>query len=66
MTLDEFEAYMETNDGESHFYEWLYDNDPSLGKHGIIAAMENGDYIESFMDHLGVTDEPVQQTTTTV
>ena len=54
MTEEEFEDYIQTADGESHFYEWLYDYNPSLGKHGIIAAMENGDYIESFMDHLGV------------
>ena len=57
MTEQEFEKYIETADGESHYYEWLYDNDPSLGKHGIIKAMENGYLIESFMDHLGVQYE---------
>lgn len=56
MTQEQFDEYIETNDGQDHFYEFLYDYDPSLGKHGIIAAMENGDYIESFMDHLGVTE----------
>jgi len=57
MTEQEFEEYIETADGESHYYEWLYDNDPSLGKHGIIKAMEDGYLIESFMDHLGVQYE---------
>ena len=57
MTEQEFEEYIETADGESHYYEWLYDNYPSLGKHGIIKAMEDGYLIESFMDHLGVQYE---------
>ena len=57
MTEQEFEEYIETADGESHYYKWLYDNDPSLGKHGIIKAMEDGYLIESFMDHLGVQYE---------
>ena len=54
MTEAQFEDYIQTSDGEAHYYEFLYDYDPSMGKHNIIAAMENGDYIESFMEHLGV------------
>lgn len=54
MTLAEFEDYIETNDGQDHYYEWLYDNFPELGKHGLFAAMENGDHIEGFMEHMGV------------
>lgn len=54
MTPDEFDAYMETNDGNDHFYEWLFDNYPELGKDGLFAACENGDHIEGFMEHMGV------------
>lgn len=57
MTAAEFEEYIETEDGQLHYYEWLYDNFPELGKHGLFAAMENGDYIESFMEDIGVTDD---------
>ena len=54
MTELEFEEYIQTADGDAHYYEFLYDEDPSLGKHGIIRAMEDGYLIEEFMDHLGV------------
>ena len=57
MTLDEFDAYMDTTDGSDHFYEWLYDNYPELSKNALFACMENGVHIEGFMDHLGVTDD---------
>ena len=57
MTEQEFEEYIQTNDGESHFYEWLYDTCPELNKHQLMAAVEDGLYIESFMDHLGVDYE---------
>lgn len=56
MTNEEFEEYIETEDGQLHYYEWLYDNFPGLGKHGLFAAQENGDHIEGFMEHLGVTE----------
>ena len=58
MTLEEFEEYIQTEDGESHYYEWLYDNFPELGKHGLFSAMENGYCIESFMEEIGVEDDP--------
>lgn len=54
MNIDEFDAWIETDDGQLEYYEWLYDNFPELGKHGLFAAQENGDYIEDFMDHKGV------------
>lgn len=57
MTAAEFDAYMDTNDGQTHFYEWLYDKFPELGKHALFDAWENGDHIEGFMEHLGVTDD---------
>ena len=56
MTEEQFDEYIETNDGQDHFYEWLYDNFPEKGKHGLFAAMESGDYVEDFMEHLGVTE----------
>lgn len=64
MTLDEFDAYMDTSDGQTHFYEWLYDNFPELGKQGLFSAMENGDHIDGFMDYMGVSDEPATTTDT--
>jgi len=57
MTAAEFDAYMQTNDGNDHFYEWLYDNYPELSKNALFACMENGVHIEGFMEHMGVTDE---------
>jgi hypothetical protein len=59
MTEAEFDEYIQTADGESHYYEWLYDEDPSLGKHSIIKAMEDGYLIEDFMEHLGVNREQI-------
>ena len=54
MTEEQFNEYIETQDGESHFYEYLYDNYPSSSDDGIINMMESGNYVEEFMEHLGV------------
>lgn len=56
MTEQEFNEWFDTKDGKYIYYEWLYDNFPELGKHGLFNAWENGDYIESFMEDMGVTE----------
>ena len=55
MTEQEFEAWMETEEGGLSFYEWLYDTYPEKGKHGLFAAYESGDYVEYYAEYLGVT-----------
>ena len=52
MTQEQFDEWMETEDGQSSFYEWLYDNFPEMNKHQLFDAMENGDYIEMFEEGL--------------
>ena len=54
MTEQEFNEWIETEDGDSSFYEYLYDAYPSSSDDGIINMMESGLYVEEFMDHLGV------------
>jgi hypothetical protein len=54
MTVDEFDEWIETTDGQDEYYEWLYDNYPELNKGGLFSAHENGYDIEGFMDHKGV------------
>lgn len=54
MTEDQFNAWIETEDGESAFYEYLFEEYPEMNKHQLIDAVECGDYVEEFMDHLGV------------
>lgn len=54
MTESEFDEYIQTNDGQDEYYEWLYDNHPDLGKHGLFSAQENSYDIESFMEYKGV------------
>ena len=54
MTEEEFDDYIQTEEGERHYYEFLFDYCPELGRYGIENAVDNGLYIESFMDHLGV------------
>ena len=56
MTEEQFNEWFDTDDGQTTYYEWLYDNFPELGKHGLFNAMENGDYLESFMEYMGVTE----------
>jgi len=53
MTEQEFNEWIETEDGDSSFYEYLYDTYHSHDD-AIIRMMESGDYVEEFMDHLGV------------
>ena len=53
MTEEQFEDYINTQEGESHFYEYLYDSYHSHDEK-IIWMMESGDYVEEFMEHLGV------------
>ena len=55
MTEQEFEDWIETEDGESEFYEYLFDHYPWAWDDKIIQMMESGDYIEQFMEHKGVT-----------
>ena len=43
MSEIEFDEYIQTNDGQDEYYEWLYDNHPDLGKHGLFAAQEKAD-----------------------
>lgn len=52
MTTEEFNNWMESGDGDDALYEYLYDVYPSLGKHGLFAAWESGDYVEEFLDYL--------------
>jgi hypothetical protein len=52
MTAADFEAWMESGDGDDALYEYLYDAHPDLGKHGLFAACESGDYVEEFLDYL--------------
>ena len=56
MTLDEFEDYINTDAGESHFYEYLSSEYPSSSDDSIIWMMDSGNYVDGFMDHLGVTE----------
>ena len=53
MTEEQFEDYINSEAGESHFYEYLYDNYHAHDER-IIWMMESGDYVEEFMDYLGV------------
>jgi len=50
----EFDEYIETQDGQDDYYDWLFDKFPELGKHGLFAAHENCYMIEDFMDYKGV------------
>ena len=54
MTEEQFEDYINSEAGESHFYEYLYDNYPTGNDEKIIWMIESGNYVEEFMDHLGV------------
>ena len=54
MTLDEFESAYNKGELDGEYYDWLYDRFPELGKHGLFNAFENGDYMESFMEYIGV------------
>ena len=54
MSEIEFDEYIETQDGQDEYYDWLFNNHPDLGKHGLFAAHENGYDMESFMDYKGV------------
>ena len=56
MTTDQFDEWIETEDGSLEYYEWLFDKCPELGKHGLYSAHENGYMIEEFMDYKGVTE----------
>ena len=56
MTQQQFDEWIETEDGQSSFYEWLYDNFPEMNKHQLFDAMESGDYVESFMESMEVVE----------
>ena len=53
MTEKEFNDWIDTEDGQSAFYEFLYHH-YNMGDEACIRALESGDYIESFMEHLEV------------
>ena len=52
MTQEQFDKWIETDDGQTTFYEWLYDNFPEMNKHQLFAAYESGDYVEMFEEEL--------------
>ena len=53
MTEEQFEVYITSEEGDCHFYEYLYDT-YHCHDEAIISMMESGDYVEEFMDHLEV------------
>lgn len=55
MTLEQFDEWFDTEDGQMQFYEYLYDQYPEMGKHQLMDAVESGDYVEEFADSLEVT-----------
>ena len=54
MTEQQFNEWIDTEAGDSAFYEYLYDQHPEWWDDKIIYAMESGDYVEEFMEQLGV------------
>ena len=56
MTREQFDEYFESNEGQDDYYDWLVDEFPELSKHGLFAAQENCNYVESFMEYKGVTE----------
>ena len=54
MTEKEFNDWIETEAGQSAFYEYLFDTYPSAWDDKIIDMLESGDYVEEFMEHLEV------------
>ena len=57
MTEQEFNDWMDTEEGGLAFYEWLYETYPEKGKHALFAAYESGDYVEYYAESLGVYNE---------
>lgn len=53
MTEKEFNDWIDTDDGKSAFYGFLYHH-YSMGDEACICALDIGDYIESLMEHLEV------------
>ena len=56
MTQQQFDEWINTNDGQTTFFEWIFDNHPEMHKDQMIDAMESGDYIESFMEDMEVVE----------
>lgn len=54
MTQEQFDEWIETQDGQDEYYDWLFDTCPELGKHGLFEAHENCYMIEDFMFSKGV------------
>ena len=54
MTEKEFNDWIETEAGQSAFYEYLFDTYPFAWDDAILYMVESGDYVEEFMEHLEV------------
>ena len=58
MTLQEFENAMNTYELDDAYAEYIMEHTSIGNDHMLIAAMERGDYLESFMDSM-VTETSV-------
>ena len=58
MTLKEFETAMNTYELDDAYAEYIMERTSIGNDHMLIAAMERGDYFESFMDSM-VTETSV-------